>query len=80
MDTISIIEKVRFNNGFINSYIPIEKTEAIKIIPQITLNEKRKRLILAVEQLQKYGYFVIYDRAYRWLSFYEKQQNSTNIK
>jgi tRNA A37 methylthiotransferase MiaB len=71
MDTIHFIEKVRFNNGFINSYIPIEKTEAIKITPQISINEKRKRLIQAIEHLQKYGYSVTFDRAYRWLSFQE---------
>ena len=48
--------------------------------PQISINEKRKRLIQAIEHLQRYGYSVTYDRAYRWLSFHDKKRNSTNFK
>ena len=80
MDTIHLIEKIGFNNGFINCYIPVGKTEAIKMTPQITISEKRKRLIHAIEQLQKYEYSVTYDRAYRWLSFHDKKQKNTKLK
>ncbi len=80
MDTIHLIEKVRINNGFINTYTPIVKTEGLKITPQLSIMEKRKRLIQSVEHLQKNGYSVTYDRAYRWLTFQDTQQNCINLK
>jgi tRNA A37 methylthiotransferase MiaB len=73
MDTIKLINTVRFDSGHIFTYIPVNNTDATKISPQIPPIEKRQRSRIAVKTLQKNGFSVVYDRAFKCLSFNVKQ-------
>lgn len=63
-ETLDLIKKMRFNNGAIYSFSPIDGTDAMNIEPKISKRETRKRMKIALKYLKKIGYFAGYSEQF----------------